>query len=178
MKITGHDAVQLVIENEKGFQDDPNDRGNWTSGKIGVGQLKGTKYGVSAMTYPNLDIKNLNLQAAVDLYYNDWWLKYKLDQIDPVIGYQVLDAAINHGAGNAIKFLQQAVGFTGKNVDGAIGTLTINATNKMQTAEVLIRFLANRLQFMTDISTFDRYGKGWSRRVSSNMLLGCDHLFK
>lgn len=178
MMITANEAIQLLIVNEAGFQDDPNDRGNWTSGTVGVGQLKGTKYGISAMTYPNLDIKNLNLQAATDLYYKDWWLKYKLDQLNSAVAYQVLDAAVNHGPGNAIKMLQQSVGFTGKSVDGAIGPLTISAANKMDASELLIKFLAYRLQFMTDIKTFDRYGRGWSRRVSSNMLLGCDHLFQ
>ena len=31
-----------VFRNEGGFQKDPKDRGNWTSGKVGVGELKGT----------------------------------------------------------------------------------------------------------------------------------------
>ncbi|QSM00866.1 N-acetylmuramidase [Yersinia phage YerA41] len=176
--ITGTGAVKRVVINEGGFQDDRNDRGNWTSGTIGVGQLKGTKYGISAMTYPNLDIKNLTVDQAVDIYTKDWWNKYKLDQLNPAVGYQVLDAAVNHGASRAIKMLQEAVGFTGTGVDGIIGPKTIAASNAMESGQVVLNFLANRLQFMTDISTFDRYGKGWSRRVAKNMLLGSDDIYK
>ena len=53
-----------LIGAEGGFQNDPKDRGNWTSGIIGKGECKGTKYGVSAMAYPDLDIENLTIEQA------------------------------------------------------------------------------------------------------------------
>ena len=53
-----------TIGSEGGFQADRRDRGNWTSGEVGKGELKGTKYGLSAMTYPDLDIKAITLQQA------------------------------------------------------------------------------------------------------------------
>ena len=39
-----------VIGHEGGFQNMHHDRGNWTGGKVGEGELKGTKFGLSAMT--------------------------------------------------------------------------------------------------------------------------------
>lgn len=42
--------------------DDRNDKGNWTGGRVGVGQLKGTKYGISAAAYLHLGIKSLTLE--------------------------------------------------------------------------------------------------------------------
>ena len=42
----------------------PSDRGNWTSGVIGVGTLVGSKFGISAATYPTLDIPNLTRDGA------------------------------------------------------------------------------------------------------------------
>jgi lysozyme family protein len=41
-------AFQIVINVEKGFQDDPGDGGNWTGGAVNRGLLRGTKYGISA----------------------------------------------------------------------------------------------------------------------------------
>ena len=55
-------AFEKLIDHEKGLSLDPKDRGNWTTGVIGKGELKGTKYGVSAMSYPHLDIRNLTLE--------------------------------------------------------------------------------------------------------------------
>ena len=61
-----------VIGHEGGFQADPKDRGNWTSGVVGQGELKGTKFGLAAMTYPHLDIKNLTVDQAKAIYFEDW----------------------------------------------------------------------------------------------------------
>jgi lysozyme family protein len=41
-------AMLPLIEHEGGFQNDPDDSGNWTGGKVGVGELKGTKWGICA----------------------------------------------------------------------------------------------------------------------------------
>ena len=57
-----------VLGHEGGFQADPRDRGNWTGGEVGKGELKGTKYGLAAMTYPELDIPALTLAEAEAIY--------------------------------------------------------------------------------------------------------------
>ena len=57
--ITFDEAFRRLIGHEGGYSTDRRDPGNWTGGKVGVGVLKGTKYGIAANTYPNLDIKNL-----------------------------------------------------------------------------------------------------------------------
>ena len=67
-KLTFDQAFERLIGHEGNFTNDKDDRGNWTTGIIGKGQLKGTKYGISAMTYPQLDIKNLTLDQAKQIY--------------------------------------------------------------------------------------------------------------
>lgn len=159
-------AFDRVIGHEGGFQKDPKDRGNWTSGKIGVGQLKGTKYGLAAMTYPDLDIENLTVEDAKKIYHRDWWVKLGMDKFHPAMSFQMFDAAINHGMHNATKILQRAVGAKD---DGSIGPKTIDSVKLVELNDLLMLFLAERLQFMTDIKTFDTYGRGWSRRISNNL---------
>ena len=66
-------AFGKVVHHEGGLSLDPNDRGNWTSGKIGRGQLRGTKYGVSAMSYPDRDIANLTLDDVQAIYAAAVW---------------------------------------------------------------------------------------------------------
>ena len=57
-------SVNFTLSQEGGYQDNPADPGNWTGGKVGHGVMKGTKYGISAESYPHLDIKNLTVVEA------------------------------------------------------------------------------------------------------------------
>lgn len=166
MSLTFDQAFDRLIGHEGKFTNDRNDRGNWTTGVIGKGQLKGTKFGISAMTYPDLDIANLTLAHAKNIYKRDWWDKINADEIDPAIVFQVWDFAINAGMGTAKRKLQKSVGTA---EDGIIGKLTIQAINKMDLNDILLKFNAERLKYYTSLSTWNLYGKGWTNRVADNL---------
>lgn len=166
MSITFDQAFERLIGHEGKFTNDRQDRGNWTTGVIGKGQLNGTKYGISAMTYPDLDIKSLSLEQAKNIYKRDWWDKINADQIDSALVFQVWDFAINAGMGTAKRKLQLAVGVLD---DGIIGNLTIQAINKADLNDILLKFNAERLKYYTSLSTWSRYGKGWTLRVASQL---------
>ena len=164
-------AFERLIGHEGKFTDNRADRGNWTSGRVGVGELKGTKFGISAMTYPYLDIKSLTLEQAKDIYLRDFWLRAGADQYDGAIGYQVFDAAVNHGIENAVRILQRAVRVAD---DGDVGPLTLKAVQAMSVTDVLMRFNAHRIRFYTKLSTWLEFGKGWMNRVAGNLDYGAD----
>ena len=166
MSLTFDQAFERLIGHEGKFTNDRQDRGNWTTGVIGKGELKGTKYGISAMTYPDLDIKNLTLVQAKQIYKRDWWDKINADQIDTALVFQVWDFAINAGMGTAKRKLQLAVGVLD---DGTIGNLTIQAINKADLNDILLKFNAERLKYYTSLSTWPRYGKGWTLRVAGQL---------
>lgn len=166
MKLTFEQAFDRLIGHEGKFTDDKNDRGNWTTGIIGKGILKGTKYGISAMTYPDFDIKNLTLNQAKEIYKRDWWDKLNADNLDPAIVFQVWDFAINAGMGTAKRKLQKSVGMA---EDGIIGPLTIKAIQKADLNDVLMKFNAERLNHYTSLSTWPRYGKGWTLRIAQQL---------
>ena len=152
-----------TIGHEGKFQANPKDRGNWTSGKEGVGELKGTKWGLAAMTYPHLDIANITLEQAKEVYFNDWWLKLKMERWPNVMRYQIFDAAFNHGTGRANQFLQYAARVKD---DGVIGPKTITAVNMTDPNDLVLRFLAKRLRYFTEVKTWAEFSKGWSLRVA------------
>ncbi len=159
-------SFKRVIGHEGGYTNDPDDKGNWDSGKVGQGSLKGTKFGISAMSYPHLDIENLTLEQAKQIYFQDFWCKKKIDQLPDVMQYQMFDAGINHGYVNANKMLQRALGV---NDDGVIGPITLRAANSMDELALALEFNKERLHFYTRIKTFDKYGRGWSRRLADNL---------
>ena len=155
-------AFDLVIDHEGGFQADRADRGNWTSGVIGKGDLRGTKFGISAMAYPHLDIRNLTLDQARDIYFEDYWKPAGCELLPDGVAYAQFDAAVNHGVSRAIKILQGAIG---AGPDGIIGPITRRMI-KQSLPEAMIRnMLALRVKFYMDLDHLnDRYGLGWSRR--------------
>jgi len=155
-----------LIGHEGGWSDDPRDPGNWTGGRPNVGQLKGTKFGIAANTYPDIDIKGLTLDAAKAIYRRDWWDKIHADELPGAIAFQVWDFAVNAGMSRAMISLQRAVGVAD---DGKIGPRTLAAVAAMSVTDVLSRFNAERLEFYASLSTWATYGKGWARRVAGNL---------
>lgn len=164
--ITFDEAFKRLIGHEGGYSTDRRDPGNWTGGRVGVGTLKGTKFGLAANTYPNLDIKNLTLAQAKSIYKKDWWDKLGADGMHSAIVFQLWDFAINAGKSRAIKELQQAVGVP---ADGIIGPQTLAAVNSHDLNDVILSLTAERLKFYTSLSTFKTYGKGWTNRVADNL---------
>ncbi len=159
-------AFKNILQYEGGYTSDPKDRGNWTTGTIGKGECKGTKYGISAMAYPKLDIKNLTEEQAKEIYYNGYWVKVGLDNIDPKLAVQVFDAAIQHGQVTAIKLLQRLVGIK---ETGVLDKVTIDALKFENQENLPYRYIAKRLEYYTAIKTFSLYGKGWVNRMAANL---------
>jgi lysozyme family protein len=163
------DAFAALIGNEGSFTADPKDRGNWTSGQIGTGQLNGTKYGISAMSYPALDIKNLTLDQAKQIYRADYWTKFGGDLLDPALGFQVFDGAVNSGVVPAIKWLQSAAGVK---ADGVLGPITAAAIAAREPKALIAAFNGYRLQYMVQAAAWPTYSKGWALRIAGNLIKG------
>lgn len=159
-------AFEEIILIEKGYVNDPLDSG----GK--------TKYGISQKSYPNLDIRNLDLQTAKKIYHKDYWLVNGLQNILKYeIALELFDTGVNMGVGIAARFFQEALNLMNRNqlnfpdliIDGAIGAKTI-AAYKTVDDRILLKVL-NGLQFerykkicLADPSQ-ERFFNGWMKRV-------------
>lgn len=158
-------AFERLIGHEGGLSLDPNDRGNWASGKIGVGELVGTKFGVSAMAYPHMDIRNLTLAEAKAIYRADYW--GRADDLPDAVRFDFFDAAVNSGYRQAAKWLQRAAGAMD---DGIIGPKTILAVRMADPQLLAKRFNGHRLRAMADMPAWPSQGRGWARRIAANLL--------
>lgn len=161
------EAFKILIGEEGELSLDPNDRGNWTTGKIGIGELKGSKYGISAMTYPHIDIKNLTLDQARAIYKRDFWDTICLDKLPSEISFDIFDTSVNSGVNRAIRLLQLTVG---SKEDGVIGPQTISKASGILPSVLKAHYNANRLLFMCNCAAWDNNSKGWVRRVANNLL--------
>src|SRR5687768_7043574 len=125
-----------------------------------------TKWGISKRSYPNLDIKNLERWQAIEIYRRDFWVPVAALTPDPVLQYQLLDAAVNSGMGNATRMLQRAIGVAD---DGHFGPLSQSRLRMVDREDAAVLFLAERLLFMTKLSNWQHNSRGWARRITENL---------
>jgi lysozyme family protein len=144
------DAIQLILINEGGYVNDPNDPGGETN------------FGICKRAYPNVDIKNLTVEQATDIYRKDYWDKCRCDELPSCIQGLVFDTAVNQGTKIAIVLLQRALKIK---EDGVIGMQTI-ATAVAHASPALVRdYTVVRVIRYVGTVNFDRYGAGWIRRA-------------
>ena len=126
-----------------------------------------TKFGISKRSYPALDIADLTLDDAKAIYKRDFWDRAQCDRLHPDLAFQVFDGAVNSGIGNSIRWLQEAAGVA---VDGVVGPLTVRKVGDMEPSTIVARYNGVRLKFMASLSTWDVFGRGWARRIATNLM--------
>lgn len=152
-----------LIGHEGGYVYHPYDPGGETM--FGVTRRTARAYGYTGA------MRDLTRHEAKLIYKTEYWQRAQADQYDPAIAFQFFDAAVNHGAGQAIRFLQRAVGVAD---DGIVGPVTLRAIESMSVPDVIKNFNAERLEFYTKLSTWSKFGRGWSRRVAANLRYGAE----
>jgi lysozyme family protein len=161
------DFIERILSHEGNYSDDPKDPGNWTSGIVGIGELKGTKFGIAANSFPHLSIKDLTRSQAIMIYKDAFWLRARCILMPPMVGFQLLDGAVNSGIPQAIRWMQRAVGVAD---DGKIGEITVAAITAADPNDVAFKFLSYRLDYMTRLKNWPEAGRGWARRIAANLL--------
>ncbi len=145
-------AFDRLIGHEGGYVNDPRDPGGET------------KFGIAKRSYPHVDIANLTLADAKNIYSRDFW--EPLGAAHPAIKYQVFDFAVNSGIGTAIRKLQAAIGVAD---DGHWGPISAEKLSSMDVNDVLMRFMAQRLRFWTRLKTWPTFGAGWVNRAAGQL---------
>jgi lysozyme family protein len=156
------DCLSITLHSEGGLSIERTDPGNWTGGKIGQGTLKGTKYGISAAAFPNLDIRNLTLNDVKPIYKAKYWDKIGGDTLPPGFDLATFDYAVNSGPARALRDAQTVIGAP---ADGKFGPITRAKAATAGTKEIKA-LCARRLSFMQSLAIWKTYGKGWSARVA------------
>ena len=125
------------------------DPGNWTGNRVGVGQLKGTKWGVAAGSHPTLDIASLTPDQASLIFETGYWRPIGGDALATGFDHCVSDDSYNAGPGAAAKRLRK------------IAALRLN-----DPAAMIHAYSKARLAFLHALKTWSVFGTGWARRVA------------
>jgi lysozyme family protein len=157
-------SVTITLGYEGGYSDTRADPGNWTGGKIGKGELRGTKYGIAAASHPGVDIKGLTLSEAKAIYKAEYWRPIRGDDLPIGIDLSTFDYGVNSGPSRSVKALQAVIG---AKQDGKVGPATIKAAILADTKDTIQRHCAKRLGFLRGLGTWKTFGGGWSKRVAN-----------
>jgi lysozyme family protein len=122
-------CVGIILKNEGGYVNHPHDEGGETN------------FGICKRNHPDLDIKNMTREEAIEIYRKEYWDKMNLDGIKNAnLALHVFDMGVNAGCKRAIKILQAIVGAS---VDGIIGPETIKLVNDCN-RDVVSLYVAER----------------------------------
>lgn len=108
-------CISVVLQNEGGYVNNRFDPGGETN------------FGLSKRQYPDVDIKNLTRNYAIEIYFRDYWSPMNLKNIENEnLVLQIFDMGVNAGRLTAIKMIQRIVNAED---DGVIGEQTEGLIN-------------------------------------------------
>lgn len=160
-----------IFKSEGGLSMRRDDPGNWTGGRVGIGDLKGTKFGIASNTYPRLDIPNLTKAEAANIYIRDFLTPLRADRLEDGVAFQLFDFAVNSGPSRAIKGIQWALKVP---ADGIIGPVTLAALASKSESDLVMLTIAYRLDFMANLSNWEAAGRGWAHRIADMLRYGAE----
>lgn len=162
MKITYNEnyltAIKHVLSWEGNYVNDPKDPGGET------------KYGITKRSYPQLNIKALTTEEAMQIYYTDYWIRNWFDKIDDQkIAGRLLDLSVNIGGPATIKIIQKIVDVP---IDGCMGHMTLAAINlaiEIDAEDLYKKLIKGAADYyrglIVDNPSLQIYEKGWLNRL-------------
>lgn len=126
-------AVTEVLGEEGGYTNNPADPGGET------------QWGISKRAFPNVDIKNLTREGAIDLYRKSYWQPLVPYGLSPRFMAVAFECAINQGLSRCKALVEASKG-------------------------QLEWFMADRALAYTQDKNFATFGKGWLRRLFKELI--------
>lgn len=149
-------AFTKLLGHEGGYSNNPKDPGGETMWGITAAVARAHGYKGQMRALPQA--------VAQAIYRKDYWDAVQADKLPAAVRYPVFDAAVNSGVRQATLWLQFALGVV---LDGVIGPRTLAAAQAADGAALASAMLGARLKFMTNLSTWPTFGKGWARRIAA-----------
>lgn len=158
-----HAALARILVHEGGKVDRADDPGGRTN--KGITQRVYNSWRTKSHL-PLRDVYQISDMEVEAIYRFQYWEPINGQQLPPGVDYVVMDGAVNSGPKQSGKWLQRALGFEKSQVDGIIGSVTLNATQQASDHDVLIAaIIARRDAFLKALKTYATFGKGWMRRI-------------
>ena len=138
--------IEETVQTEGGFVNDPLDAGG------------ATNFGITQKTFSDFigrsatadEIENMALEAAVEIYFENFWKKNKVERLPEPLQHHYFDCLVQHGPRNSGRIHQQSAvnrrRLKPEEVDGIVGSGTLAAVQPLTLTHGLIErvmFYAN-----------------------------------
>lgn len=153
------DAVDYVLMKEGFDSDDKLDRGGRT------------RYGISQAAYPSINMDELTLSQAKNIYDKDYWTPIKADRLPPPVAFFLFDMAVNQGVAAAAKTLQEA---SGALQDGKVGPVTLEVAQAAYARDptgflLALSVIRARRYLSLNNAAEERFEFGWISRLLATL---------
>jgi lysozyme family protein len=151
-------CLETILHHEGGYVNHPKDPGGETN--LGVTKRVYEDFGGEK------DMKDLLIEDVAPIYEKNYWGRMKCGDMPSGLDLCVFDFGVNAGTGRSAKYLQTMIGTV---ADGGIGPNTLGAlANYVEEVGVegaIRNFQEARQEYYESLSTFETFGRGWTRRV-------------
>lgn len=142
----------------KSYVNDPDDPGGET------------KFGITKRSYPLLNIRDLTIDKAKEIYCRDWWVKNNYNHIvNNQLAEKLFNISVTTGSVQAVKWLQEVTNditpSSKLKCDGVLGDKTAGAINAKPTLLLYPYFLIRVAQGYLSFKRNDKYIEGWLNRL-------------
>lgn len=172
------DAINKVLDHEKGFVNHPLDKGGATNWGVTIKTYNQYMTDKTKKPYQATidEIRNMPIGNALIIYKTLYWDKMQGDKIKKFsIATAIFDQAINRGVSSAVKqaqtVLKEKFAYPSISVDGIVGPQTITALNTVDEKKFLDSYLQDSISFYNKLvqnnPSQSVFLKGWLNRVES-----------
>lgn len=130
--------LKITLRYEGGYVNHPSDPGGATNFGITQGTYDKFRDGTKA---PRQSVRSILPEEVHHIYLTRYWLANKCDTLPAPLALMHFDACVNHGPKWANGFLERSGG------DWRL-------------------YLAERIAFFCNLTTFNTFGRGWMRRCA------------
>lgn len=194
-------ALAFTMGEEKGYQDDPDDCGNYCSGQAGDGPLVGTNFGISAPVLSSWlgrpatrqDMLDLTQDTAQAIFRALFWNTCDGDVLPIGLDLMTVDFGFNAGPGTSLALyrdqaatpfpalahlsdatcIRHAQTTLGVTPDGIVGQQTIGAAidRGMGNALRIAALGSMQASAYRHMRDFSRYGRDWIARTEQRVVM-------
>jgi lysozyme family protein len=149
-------AVQVTLQHEGGYVDNPVDPGG------------ATNMGIEQRDMPNTPIRDLTVDQAKIYYQETYWKPFYSLITSQAVASKLFDMGVLFGVGTAIKNLQAALDVA---MDDVFGPETLSAVNAAAPGSLLVKFQAELNAHVRAIVAgnpkLSVFQHGWQNRINS-----------
>jgi lysozyme family protein len=157
-------ALDLIFASERGFSNHTDDPGGPTQDGVTLATLSAWRKRPVSIA----ELKALGSEERNAIFAAQYADPIRFAELPDGLDYCVLDCSVNSGPNRAGRILQQAMGMTGKDIDGVIGAKTLAALKAVKAMEVtalIADYCDDRLSFMRSLRNWRTFKNGWTARV-------------